>query len=63
MHEGRATHNSKDGVGTSPGMGEGRTMQEQLSRATQEAKAEDAVADGRGGRGSRAARDGVFCVS
>jgi hypothetical protein len=36
-------------------MGEGRTMQEQLSRATQETKAEDAVADG---RGSRAAMDG-----
>jgi hypothetical protein len=29
-----------DAGGTSPWMGEGRTMQEQLSRATQDAKAE-----------------------
>ena len=35
-------HDCKDAGDTSPWMGEGRIMQEQLSRATQDAVAEDA---------------------
>ena len=37
----RTMHNSRDGVGTSPRTGEGRTMQEQLSRVKQEARTEE----------------------
>ncbi len=41
----RAKHDSREGGGTSSRMSEGRTMQELLSRAKQDARAEEARAE------------------